>query len=223
MTGVNWLVEITAESILQCRVGAITAPPPVVSVSSAFDPGSVSNATLSNADLTATRTNTSTGGARSISYQSSGKFYFEVTVGASHGSTDFVGVMAASYGYFPAVNGNTGSGVGVWLGSGSIVSNGGPSGSLGAGLSAGNIIGVAFDADNARIWFRVNGGNWNGVGTANPATNTGGASYPVAAMAPAVAFSPYGSPVAGDNLTANLGASAFSGSVPFGFTSGWPP
>ncbi|MBP1297415.1 SPRY domain-containing protein [Bradyrhizobium elkanii] len=218
------MVEITAESILQCRVNSLTSPPPVVSTSSAFDPGSLSNATLSNANLTATRTSTSTGGAASTSYRSSGKYYFEFIVGASHGSTDFVGVMASSYGYFFAVNGNTGTGVGVWLGSGSIVSNGGPSGSLGASAAAsGSVIGAAFDGDNERIWFRLNGGNWNGSGTANPATNTGGVAYPVAAMAPAVAFSPYGSPTAGDNITANLGASAFSGAVPFGFTAGWPP
>ena len=222
--GANYVVEITAESILQCTVTSLTTPPPVIIVvGSAFDPSTLSNATLSNANLTVTRSNVSTGGVQSSAYKSAGKFYFEVTVGASHGSTDFVGVMSSSYGYFFAVNGNTGAGAGVWLGSGNIVISGGPSGSLGGAVSAGSIISVAFDADNDRIWFRVNGGNWNGSGTADPATNTGGAAYPVAAMAPAVAFSPYGSPVAGDNLTANFGATAFTYSVPFGFTPGWPP
>ncbi|MBR1164232.1 SPRY domain-containing protein [Bradyrhizobium elkanii] len=217
------MVEITAESILQCRVNSLTSPPPVVSTSSAFDPGSLSNATLSNANLTATRSSTSTGGAASTSYQSSGQFYFEFIVGASHGSTDFVGVMAASYGYFFAVNGNTGAGSGVWLGTGAITTNGGTVATLGAASASGNVIGVAIDCDNDRIWFRLNGGNWNADPTANPATNAGGVALIAASYAPAVAFSPYGSPTIGDNITTNLGASAFSGAVPFGFTAGWPP
>ncbi|WP_321176596.1 SPRY domain-containing protein [Bradyrhizobium sp. USDA 3256] len=204
-------------------MNSLTSPPPVVSVSSAFDPGTLSDATLSNGNLTATRTSTSTGGAASTSYQSAGKYYFEFIVGASHGSTDFVGAMDASYGFFFCVNGNTGAGSGVWLGTGAITTNGGTVATLGAASASGNVIGVAIDCDNDWIWFRLNGGNWNADGTANPATNTGGVALIAASYAPAVAFSPYGSPTVGDNLTANLGATAFAYSVPFSFTAGWPP
>ncbi|MGX1110555.1 MULTISPECIES: SPRY domain-containing protein [Bradyrhizobium] len=192
-------------------------------MSSAFDPTSLSNATLSNGDLTATRTSTSTGGAQSTDYKNSGKFYFEVTVGASHGSTDSIGVMASSYGYGALTNGNAGAGSGVWLGGGSIVNNGGTVGSVGgAANAAGSVICVAHDAGNGRVWYRLNGGSWNNSGTADPATNTGGINLLAAQYAPVVGFSPFGSPTVGDNFTANFGASAFAYSVPSGFTAGWP-
>ncbi|MHC6153532.1 hypothetical protein ACVSQB_17295 [Bradyrhizobium elkanii] len=188
-----------------------------------FDPGTLSNASLSNGNLTATRSNTSTGGAQSISYKSAGKHYWEYVVGASHGGTDFVGVMAASYGYFPAINGNTGPGAGVWLGGGQIVNNGGTIGSFGGAVNApGTVIRNAFDGGNGKFWQAINAGAWENNGTYDPATNTGGRTYPTAAMAPAVAFSPYGSPVAGDNITAKFGGSPFVYTVPTGFIAGWP-
>ena len=128
-------------------------------------------------NLTATRTNTSTGGAQSISYKSSGKFYFEVTVGASHGSTDAIGIMASTYGYGALTNGNAGAGSGVWLGGGSIINNGGTVGSVGGAANAGgSVICVAHDAGLGKVWYRLNGGNWMNSGTADPATNNGGVS-----------------------------------------------
>jgi hypothetical protein len=39
--------------------------------------------------------------------------------------------------------------------------------------TVGDIIDVAIDGNN-KMWFRVNGGDWNGDNTANPATNSGG-------------------------------------------------
>ncbi|MGY4312860.1 hypothetical protein [Bradyrhizobium sp. JR3.5] len=191
-------------------------------VPTTFDAASLSNAALSNGNLTATRSNTSTGGAQSISYKSAGKFYFEVTVGASHGSTDAIGIMASSYGYGALTNGNTGAGSGVWLGSGNIVNNGGTVGSVGGAANAGgSIIRVAHDAGNGKVWYALNGGSWDNIGTNDPATNTGGVSLLAAQYAPVVGFSPFGSPVAGDNLTANFGATAFTYAVPSGFTAGW--
>ncbi|WLA47296.1 hypothetical protein QIH80_37335 [Bradyrhizobium elkanii] len=138
-----------------------------------FDGASLSNATLSNGNLTATRSNTSTGGAQSIAYKSAGRFYFEVTIGASNANTDFIGIMASSAGYFAITNGTTGSYSGYWVKNGTLLTNGGSVGSLGAG-AASDVISGACDIDNLRLWLRRNGGNWNGSGTANPATNTGG-------------------------------------------------
>lgn len=37
----------------------------------------------------------------------------------------------------------------------------------------GDVIGICFDASNGNFWCRVNGGNWNNSGTANPAIATG--------------------------------------------------
>ncbi|MBP1297413.1 hypothetical protein [Bradyrhizobium elkanii] len=203
-----------------------TRPPAIVAAGgftpTTFDAASLSNATLSNGNLTATRTNTSTGGAQSIAYKAAGKFYFEVTVGASHGSTDSIGIMASGYGYGALTNGNTGAGSGVWLGSGQIVNNGGVVGSVGGAANAGgNIIRVAHDAPNSKVWYALNGGNWMNSGTADPATNNGGVSLLAAQYAPVVGFSPFGSPTVGDNFTANFGATPFTYGVPSGFTAGW--
>jgi hypothetical protein len=73
------------------------------------------------------------------------------------------------------------------------------------------------------IWFRKNGGLWNGNGTADPATNVNGATITGAtgggsSAAPALIFDG----TSAEAYTANFGASAFAGTVPSGFTSGWP-
>ena len=187
-----------------------------------LDAASLSNAALSNGNLTATRSNTSTGGAQSISYKAAGKFYFEVTVGASHGSTDSIGIMASSYGYFPLINGNSGAGSGVWLSNGNILNSGSNVGNVGAAANAGgSIIRVAHDAGNGKVWYALNGGSWDNNGTHDPVANVGGVTLPAASYAPVIAFSPYGSPTVGDNMTANFGQSAFTYAVPSGFTPGW--
>jgi len=89
-------------------------------------------------------------------------------------------------------------------------------------LAAYAAVGGAVDLDNRKIWFRLApSGNWNASGTANPATNTGGYTIPAGTMVPFVTFGGTAG-TAGHALTANFGASVFSGAVPAGFTSGWP-
>ena len=86
----------------------------------------------------------------------------------------------------------------------------------------GDVIGIALDVGAQLAWFRVApSGNWNGSGTANPATGTGGlslASITNVDDCPLVGFFPG----IGESATANFGDSAFSGAVPSGFTTGWP-
>ena len=56
--------------------------------------------------------------------------------------------------------------------------------------------------------------------TANPATGTGG--YNIAALSlPLYPYTGWSSNAAGQVITANFGATTFSGLVPSGFTSGW--
>ncbi|WP_431014860.1 hypothetical protein [Bradyrhizobium pachyrhizi] len=115
-----------------------------------FDGASLSNVTLSNGNLTATRTNTSVGGAQSIAAKGTGKFYWEVVVGASHANTDFIGIASPTAGYFVCVNGNDGTG--IWLGDGRTPSNGSPTGVLGAANAPGTVIRNAYDAGNKKFW-----------------------------------------------------------------------
>lgn len=71
---------------------------------------------------------------------------------------------------------------------------------------------VACDGGNA-IWWRVGSGNWNGSGTADPATNTGGVS--ISSMGDV--FPAYNVRNSG-SLTANFGATAFAHTPPSGFS-----
>jgi len=220
--GANYGVEITAESLLQCAVTSLTAAPPVIIVvGSAFDPSTLSNATLSNANLTVTRSNISTGGAQSLAYKNSGKYYFEVTIGASHAITDFIGIKDAATSYGTITAGGTGNYAGYWPINGICPTNGSGFGDLGT-ASPGDIISVAVDLANYKVWMRRNGGSWNGSG-GDPATNLGGGGDISGSLSPVIGFSSLGSPVTGDNFTATFGATAFTYSVPFGFTPGWPP
>lgn len=59
---------------------------------------------------------------------------------------------------------------------GNITYNGATVASAGVTAAPGDLIDLALDMVNKSIWVRVNGGNWNNSGTANPATNTGGIS-----------------------------------------------
>jgi hypothetical protein len=77
---------------------------------------------------------------------------------------------------------------------------------------------MAIDLVNSKGWFRINGGNWDGSGTDNPATNTGGIN--IATLFPTNAA--YALFCANNNaagVAANFGTSAFSFTVPSGFSA----
>jgi hypothetical protein len=120
--------------------------------------------------------------------------------------------------------GNTAtSGTTVRIGTGTILYNGGSSGSSLGARTTGQVIGVAVDLDHTfGLWFRVApSGLWNGDAAANPATNIGGINKPTGILVPFVVFGGSGG-VANNVLTTNFGATAFTGVVPAGFTAGWP-
>jgi hypothetical protein len=182
-----------------------------------FNPADLVNVTLSGGNLTATGTNQ--GGVRTINSISSGKYYWEYTLGTF-------------------TNGNSGVGLGR---AGANLSNVGPSpfsaalmyntgaiyidnlatGSSLGSRSTGNVIGIAVDRTANLVWFRVApSGNWNGSGTANPATGTGGLSISATNMLGAL-FGLVAPGASGNGATGNFGASSFTGSVPSGFTAGF--
>lgn len=183
--------------------------------------------TLSNGNLTATHANTnSNAGARSPDGKNSGKYYFEVDrpSGVTHGAFDCIGVLTAAGTFTNLVTNGTNCGT-TYAGTGTIWGNGANSGR--SIVWSTNIIGVAVDLDNEKIWFRSGAsGQWNGqaIGSQDPANNIGGVSisnFSGTTMAPAVGFGGTGTQ-SGDTMTANFGQSAFNGAVPSGFTSGWP-
>jgi len=115
-----------------------------------------SGITLSNANLSYNLTN-ATNGALGTFPMSSGKWYWEVTIGSSNGNWNIVGICNTSLGVQPPVQyyttsagrgyfGNTGNKVGA-----------GTNASYGATFTAGDIIGVAFDASAGSLTFYKNG------------------------------------------------------------------
>jgi len=193
---------------------------------STWEAASVTAVTLSGGNLVATNTGTTSTdqGAKGAAAngKTSGKYYFEVTwttVSAGNGNLGVgIGTPTSTY---------TGMGNNATTGdeafqSGSTYANGSIAGSGTGGVwSSGLVMGVAVDMDNRRIWWRQSpSGIWNGNAGYSPVTNVGGLTIPAGTMVPFVTFGGSGGAV-GNVMTANFGASAFSGAVPSGFTSGW--
>lgn len=77
------------------------------------------------------------------------------------------------------------------------------------------IVGVAIDLVANLIWFQTNGGHWNGIAGANPATGVGG--YDISRLTGSAIYLFAVVVGAQDKVTMNAGASAFTYSVPSGF------
>lgn len=143
------------------------------------------------------------GAVRADGFKTTGKHYFEAvyTVSGNVG----VGVANAT-----AALGNIGTDTNgsVYFNSGYVSYNGNIASYTAMG--AGDILGVAFDADAALLWYSRNG-VWNG----NPAAGTGGLSVPGIGTFYPVTSSQYPE----DDITANFGDTAFAYSAPAGFSA----
>ena len=202
---------VTSADVAETATGADTLD---AAISVAWNPSDVTNVTLSNGNLTAT--SSSNGGTRTTKSYSSGKYYWEATVSSWQNANTGVGI-ATSTAVLSSV-GATPTQAAVVFKSGNIwVNNVATGTSLGARAN-GNTIGIALDVGSKLIWFRVApSGNWNNSGTADPATGTGGIS--ISALTTAL-FALFCTGPVIDVATINVGGSAFSGSVPSGFTAG---
>lgn len=229
--GANYVVEFTAESILQCSVTSLTTPPetPPVLGATIWDAATntdPSHITLSNGNLTASNdgSNGADHGIRVTNSKTSGKRYFEITVGTFDGdsfSNCGFGLTiptqdldtATNFDVNPALAGQS-----FWVRhTGSLTLRGSTTGfSLGGGI-AGSIVSLAVDFGHQKIWVRKDGGIWNNHGGDDPATDSGG-----------IGISALGSELypflATEHLrvaqvTANFGATTFAYAPPFGFVA----
>jgi hypothetical protein len=212
---------VTAGSALPSSSNTWTGVPARVN----WNPADLINMVLSNSNLTATASASSY--VRALLGNTSGKYYFEMTMTVWASPSTGVGIASGSFvwssggGFSNAVTGIGTTGV---IGNGAIFVNGViPTGSPTlASRSPGDIIGIAVDIGAQLIWFRVApSGNWNGSGTANPATGIGGIS--ISGLAGVTGgLAPLFFPItSSEAVTANFGGSTFSGAVPASFTSGW--
>lgn len=181
----------------------------------AWNPADLNNVNLTNNNLRAT-VPSGTGGARGMAPKSAGKHYWEYVYTTLTTNSIAVGVSLAA-------GSLTSPGVGVAYlqrSTGNIVVNGTGSGSTLGLIPTSAVIGVALDIDAKLIWFRVApSGNWNGNASADPATGIGGVNIASIATGP---LYPFMTGQALDAITANFGASGFTGPLPAnGFYSGW--
>ena len=179
-----------------------------------WNPSDLFNVTLSGSNLTASCSGS--GGVRGATSRSSGKYYWECTWTINTNNL----ASGLAIGSASLTSPGTGS-VTVRRLSGDIfvettdtfspLNSGNP-------IPQSSVIGCAVDLSAQLIWFRLApSGNWNGSGTANPATATGGISISTISGA----LFPMMSGLTGDIVVANFGGSAFSGAVPAGFTAGF--
>jgi len=170
--------------------------------------------TLSSGDLVATAAGAGFVGVRATVSISSGKKYFEVTMNFPGGgqTSSCVGIANGSWSLSTFV-GDTNS-CGLVVGTGAILGGGtGPS-TDGTFAAGGDVVCVAVNKTADLIWFRVNGGNWNGSATADPATETSGTDTSGISGAIFPASSLF---TATDNYTANFGATAYAQTPPTGY------
>jgi len=186
-----------------------TGPTPILSTWNPLDKSAA--VTLSNNNLTAQNTSGASG-VRSTNSYTTGKWYFEITYTTAGNNTNTCsGVATAAAGLTTPFFNN----VGVRCTTGDIIANASTVATLGA-VTVGSVLSFAVDLVNQQMWVRLNGGNWNNSGTANPATNTGGFSISFF-TAPVFAWASFGDVLAVQ--VANFGASAFAFVMPSGFTA----
>lgn len=146
------------------------------------------------------------------------KKYMEFTIGAASSAVALVGFGSTSLSGTTNLGANN-LGVALDGATGDVVCNGAAIATPGITFTAGDVICMAIDRPNGTFWFRKNGGNWNGSGTADPVTNTGGITIPaslgtgnlyLAALAK-VASS------ATSKVSMNVGHTAFAQTRPTGY------
>lgn len=160
----------------------------------------------------------------------SGLWYFEVTIqGGAFNNVGGVGLASCvqnvgSGGVGFGIGFNTSpSGFAYFPSNGTVSNDGSTAGSLTTSYGVGDVVSIALDANNHKVWCRKNNGNWCGTsgpnGVANPATNTQGidltASFTAGRVFAAAQFVDTNAAV-----TANFGATTFAQAVPAGY-SGW--
>jgi hypothetical protein len=190
------------------------------------DPVPTTGITFSNGNLTALGGTTSlsfSAMAQTIEGKKAGKWYVEFTCNAVSGNVDGVGVTNSSAGYSGGFLGSDAGATWGYFTNGNVVNGNSAVGAVNnTTYGAGDVIGVAIDLDNNKIWWRKNTGSWIGTsGTPNPATNTSGFSATNLMANNMRAYPIVNNSGAAAKFTANFGAASFTGTVPSGFTSGW--
>lgn len=162
---------------------------------------------LSDGNLTATPT----GGGIDIGVRTSSmithKTYFEATFPQLGNA---LGVANASMALIGDFLGATANGIGVQA-NGNITLDFSIVGAIASGGPT-DAVGIAVDPITLLLWARLNGGNWNGDPSANPATGTNGIDISLIAGALFAMTTLEVLPITG-----NFGGTAYAAAAPSGF------
>ena len=151
---------------------------------------------------------------RSTFRMDSGKWYFETTIGPVGSNVFIMGVIDQIHPLTSVLGFNsTGFGIGYYGFNGRVARNNTNIDTF-ATSTLDDVIGVAVDLDNNKVWFRKNG-TWFGSGW-NPATNTGGHDISARGSNPLFAAGGCGTPAAGASWF-NFGQRPFQSTIPSGF------
>ena len=169
------------------------------------------SAAFSNGDLTVTNSGGGEARGRATLSRSTGKYHFE-GVCDTGGNPVGLGLSLSS---FSAYFGDGTTSVGYYGQNGEVSFNSTALATIST-YTTGDVIAVEVDLDNDLIWFAKNAGDWNGSGTADPATGTGGLSY--AAMSAGSLYPTWYMGAASAAYTLRVTSAAFTRSVSSGFS-----
>ena len=175
------------------------------------------NVVLSNGDLTAAVTSAALNNiVRSTIGKSTGKWYWEYTITSFVTTQPLVGVANASATLVGSGFNFCGFDANGWgyYGNNGQKYTGGVGAAYGLGYTTNDVIGVALDMTNGKVFFAKNG-TWQNSG--DPVAGTGAAFTGLTGTLYACG------PGAGSDsqtVTANFGATAFAQTVPTGYNSG---
>ena len=156
-------------------------------------------------------------GVRTVSGKTRGKHYVEITPTGDDGGDATVSLVTLGPTWLNVDGGYLGI---HCYANFDIYYSGTTTGISIGGWVATDVISIAADFDNGKVWFRKNGGNWNGNASYDPATNVGGISISSISGYPWYVHA-YTHLNQVTIYTANFGNSAFTYTVPSGFTPGW--
>lgn len=184
-------------------------------VATTWDPSNKSaNLTLSGGNLAAVSSSGTSAGA--ATRRISGPAYFEFTLGSALTGSITIGLAMPGFNNGVLLGTTNNLTVG-YLQDGTVKVNGTTISTI-ATFAATNRIDCAVNPAEGLIWFRVNGGNWNNSGTADPVALVGGISLSTMAAVnfwPAVSLTA----VTNQSVTANFSSGSFAGTPPTGYLS----
>ena len=129
--------------------------------------------TISDGNLTVAPTTTQYQNVFSTFAPTSGKWYCEVTVNGTANSANMIGVSSATEQNYLTTNaglvGITSTGYGYYIYNGNKYTNGSAS-AYGDSIASGNVVGIALDLDNGKVFFSKNG-TWQASGDPVAGTN----------------------------------------------------